>query len=78
MPCQNQGPIGSLPGAQELFFKELKMEQIAVTLFYGTGKTPAKLSTIITNFSSVDSVLSMFRTCVAPDWAKHKASKIRK
>lgn len=67
MLCQNQGPIGSLPGAQELFFKELKMEQIAVTLFYGTGKTPAKLSTIITNFSSVDSVLSMFRTCVAPD-----------
>lgn len=67
MLCQNQGPIGSLPGAQELFFKELKMEQIAVTLLYGTGKSPAKISTIITNFPSVGSVLSMFRTCVAPD-----------
>jgi len=67
MLCQNQGPIGRLPGAQELFFKEFKMEQIAITLLYGTRKRPAKISTIITNFSSVDSVLSMFITCVAPD-----------
>lgn len=76
--CQNQGPTESVPEAQELFFKEFKKKQIAATLFYGTGKSPAKISTIITNFSSVDNVLSMFRTCVAPDWAKHEAPKIRK
>lgn len=78
MLCQNQGPIVSLPEAWEVFFKELKLEQIAATLFYGTGKRPAKISTIITNFSSIDSVLSMFWTCVAADWAKHEASKITK
>lgn len=75
MLCQNQGPFISLPEAWELF-KELKLEQIAATLFCGTGKNPAKISTIITNFSSVDSMLSMFRTCVAAAWAKHEASKI--